>query len=243
MATYRRFLQGPQPAETWIGPPQSKAHSQWRPFTGPLSKRSAQHAETLLNGLFTFLVKQRYLQHNPYSALPKLRVAEGQTVMGIHRAFSPAQWHNITDSAAQAVQKSAGQARRKAIRTEMILHLTYATGLRLHELTQATTGDLFVLSRQGQEQQWLSVVGKGQKLRQVPLSPTAMLALGDTYFKLTGKVLPKQAAESPLIPDLHDTTKALKPLAVYKCQWPTELSHFWPLILSHFSREKSLIQF
>jgi hypothetical protein len=27
------------------------------------------------------------------------------------------------------------------------------------------------------------------------------------------------------------------------CQWPTELSHFWPLILSHFSREKSLIQF
>jgi hypothetical protein len=28
-----------------------------------------------------------------------------------------------------------------------------------------------------------------------------------------------------------------------KCQWPTELSHFWPLILSHFSREKSLIQF
>jgi len=29
----------------------------------------------------------------------------------------------------------------------------------------------------------------------------------------------------------------------YCCQWPTELSHFWPLILSHFSREKSLIQF
>jgi hypothetical protein len=29
----------------------------------------------------------------------------------------------------------------------------------------------------------------------------------------------------------------------YWCQWPTELSHFWPLILSHFSREKSLVQF
>jgi hypothetical protein len=26
------------------------------------------------------------------------------------------------------------------------------------------------------------------------------------------------------------------------CQWPTELSHFWPLILSHFSREKLIIQ-
>ena len=30
---------------------------------------------------------------------------------------------------------------------------------------------------------------------------------------------------------------------VQDCQWPTELSHFRPLILSHFSREKSLVQF
>ena len=29
----------------------------------------------------------------------------------------------------------------------------------------------------------------------------------------------------------------------YRCQWPTELSHFRPLILSHFSRAKLLIQF
>jgi hypothetical protein len=26
------------------------------------------------------------------------------------------------------------------------------------------------------------------------------------------------------------------------CQWPTEMSHFRPLILSHFSREKLIIQ-
>jgi len=26
------------------------------------------------------------------------------------------------------------------------------------------------------------------------------------------------------------------------CQWPTELSHYRPLILSHFSREKLIIQ-
>lgn len=27
-----------------------------------------------------------------------------------------------------------------------------------------------------------------------------------------------------------------------ECQWPTEMSHFRPLILSHFSREKLIIQ-
>ena len=36
-----------------------------------------------------------------------------------------------------------------------------------------------------------------------------------------------------------DATKM--PYDVFACQWPTELSHFCPLILSHFSREKSLI--
>ena len=35
----------------------------------------------------------------------------------------------------------------------------------------------------------------------------------------------------------------IRTLLLSTCQWPTELSHYWPLILSHFPREKSLIQF
>ncbi len=216
MATYRTFLQDPQPAQAWIGPPRTKLHPHWKPFTGPLSSRSTQHAETILHGLFGFLVQQRYWQHNPLSALPRLKAPSGAGILAVHRAFSPAQWALITAAAEHAVSSSTGQTRRKAIRTRFVLELAYTTGLRLSELIQATVGDVVTRKRQGHIQTWLSVLGKGQKLRQVPL-PSQTLALLTGYYRaLTGRELRQQPAETPLIPDLHDSRKAVTPLAVHK---------------------------
>jgi site-specific recombinase XerD len=215
-ADYRRFLQDPQPAKLWVGPPQPKHHPQWKPFTGPLSRRSVKHAETLLNGLFTFLVQQRYLQHNPLSALPKLKVAEGQIVIDVHRAFTPTQWTLISDAAERLISDSTGLIRRKWLRTRLILHLGYATGLRLHELTQATVADLVTVTRSEQTQYWLSVLGKGQKLRQVPLSPAVVVFLNQAYRELTGRVLNRQDSNYPLFPDLHQSDKAVTPMAIHK---------------------------
>ena len=216
MADYRRFLQDPQPTATWVGPPQQKGHPQWKPLTGPLSRRSVKHAETLLGGLFTFLVQQRYLQHNPLSALPKLKAPEDAVVIGVHRAFTPAQWTVITAVAERLIQDSTGQTRRKWLRTRLILHLGYATGLRLHELTQATVADLTTITRSDQIQHWLSVLGKGNKLRQVPLPPTVMTLLRQSYQELTGQVLTRQDPACPLFPDLTDTRKPLTPIALHK---------------------------
>ena len=216
MAEYRRFLQDPQPAGTWIGPPQKKNHAQWKPFTGRLALRNVKYAETLMNGLFDFLVEQRYLQHNPLSALPKLKAPSDQIVLGVHRAFAPAQWTLIMAIAGQSVQESTGINRRNAIRTQLVLNLAYATGLRLHELTQAIVGDLFTLTRSSNSQQWLKVIGKGQKLRQVPLPPSAMALLGEAYQALTGQALLKQNPSYPLIPDLSDPSKSITPVGLHK---------------------------
>jgi site-specific recombinase XerD len=216
LADYRRFLQDPQPANLWVGPPQPKHHPQWKPFTGPLSRRSVKHAETLLNGLFTFLVQQRYLQHNPLSALPKLKVAEGQIVIDVHRAFTPAQWTLISEAADRLVRDNTGLSQRKWLRTRFILHLGYATGLRLHELTQATVADLITMTRSEQTQHWLSVLGKGQKLRQVPLSPAVVIFMNQAYRDLTGRVLTRQDPNSPLFPDLNQSDKAVTPMAIHK---------------------------
>ena len=216
LAEYRRFLQDPQPSGLWVGPPQPKNHPQWKPFTGPLSRRSVKHTETLLNGLFKFLVQQRYLQHNPYSALPKLKIAEAQVVIGVHRAFTPAQWTVISTVADRLIRESAGQTRRKWLRTRLILHLGYATGLRLHELTQATVADLITITRADQNQHWLSVLGKGQKLRQVPLPPALVTFMGQAYRELTGRMLTRQDPGFPLLPDLDHISKSVSPMAVHK---------------------------
>lgn len=215
LADYRRFLQDPQPAALWVGPPQRKGHPQWKPFSGPLSRRSAKHAETLLGGLFEFLVRQRYLQHNPLSALPKIKVAE-ELSPGIHRAFTPAQWRLIADSADRLVQDSDGRSRRKWLRTRLILHLGYATGLRLHELTQASVADLLTLTRHGQTQHWLSVLGKGRKRRQVPLPPALHRMLIHSYRELTGSEPGWQPPGYPLLPGLRQPARALTPMAVHK---------------------------
>jgi site-specific recombinase XerD len=216
MATYRTFLQDPQPAQAWIGPPRTKLHPHWKPFTGPLSSRSTQHAETILHGLFDFLVQQRYWQHNPLSALPRLKAPTGAGIVAVQRAFSPALWARIMATAEQAVSSSTRQARRKAIRTQLILQLAYATGLRLSELAQAKVGNITALERQGQTQTWLSVLGKGQKLRQVPLPPGTLASITGLYRALTGRELLRQVPETPLISDLRDDHKAVTPLAVHK---------------------------
>ncbi|MGZ9255482.1 MAG: phage integrase family protein, partial [Candidatus Binatia bacterium] len=65
MREYRTFLADPQPTALWVGPPQKKGYPDWKPFTGALSLRSRRFSETVINGLFTFLVSQHYLLHNP----------------------------------------------------------------------------------------------------------------------------------------------------------------------------------
>ncbi len=228
LAHYRGFMK--EPDHEWIGPPQHKNHPHWKPFTGPLALRSIKQSETILTGLFNFLVQQRYLAHNPLSATPRLKTPTDQVVLGVHRAFSPEQWSLITTTVQQAIQNSSGQSRRQALRTEFILHLAYATGLRLHELTNATVGDLFSITRPSSKQaakagsvtpvtitqQWLKVLGKGQKIRQVPLPPTTMTQLNTSYQALTGQVLARQPPDYPLIPSLHNASLAVTPLAIHK---------------------------
>jgi hypothetical protein len=76
------------------------------------------------------------------------------------------------------------------------------------------------------------------------------LVIIDTYHRNMGGGDENSANDFAIV--LKNIDRFLKPLGVtiiiihhsgHMCQWPTELSHYWPLILSHFPREKSLIQF
>ena len=63
---YRRFLAQPHPATQWIGPALPRSHPQWRPFSGPLSEASIQHAFTILGGLYSYLNHAGHLAGNPF---------------------------------------------------------------------------------------------------------------------------------------------------------------------------------
>ncbi|WP_198390062.1 site-specific integrase, partial [Burkholderia ubonensis] len=66
---YRSFLRRPTPHERWIGPSRPRHHVEWRPFTGPLSARSAAYALNVLSALFRWLVEQRYVLANPFAGV------------------------------------------------------------------------------------------------------------------------------------------------------------------------------
>lgn len=180
---YRDFLLDP-PAH-WCGPraiPRWQAG--WRPLEGPLSARSCGYALSVLSNLFGFLVGQGYLVGNPWRAVtvPR-RLPRGPD---IGRGFTAAQWACVREALGRLPAGLASQ------RLQVALPLLHDTGLRLAELLAASTDDLRWASWTGEaaervEGWWLTVHGKGGKLREVPVPAAWIDGLTD-YLAARGYV-------------------------------------------------------
>ncbi|WP_052700679.1 tyrosine-type recombinase/integrase [Methylocucumis oryzae] len=131
--------------------------------------------------------------------------------------FNEAHWQLICQVVEQKIISADENTRTKWLRNQLLLHLGFNLGLRLHELANAKLTDLYTVQRQGQTQHWLTVIGKGQKQRQVPIPLTTYLLLVETYLKLTGRSIHRLGLEYPLIPPLRGSDKQpLTPLAIHK---------------------------
>lgn len=163
---YRDFLMAPPPA--WRGrQAQPRWKASWRPLVGPLSPRSCVHALGIVANLFAFLVNQGYLIGNPWRGVsPPCEVERGPD---IRRGFTHGQWRYLCEQLDALPQGLPAQ------RLQIALHLLHDTGLRIAELVAAKCDDLTweSLVRPPEvpvEGWWLSVVGKGGKVRRVPVS-------------------------------------------------------------------------
>ncbi|MDN6888422.1 tyrosine-type recombinase/integrase, partial [Variovorax sp. CAN2819] len=158
---YLSFLQSPPP--DWCGARHHQRWSPlWRPLEGPLSEASLGRSHSILKSLYGFLQSQSYSMGNPFSAVSLPR--ESGRPLGSSRTLSPAQWRAVT-TGLNADQSSAGRRLSRAA------NILYSTGLRLSELTGATFGHLDCVEVEGMDRpEWLlTVVGKGKKVREVPL--------------------------------------------------------------------------
>ena len=182
---YRRFLADPQPRTTWCGPRARERWSPlWRPFEGPLSASAQRQAITILTNLYTFLVDRNYLIGNPWRGVSTPNAAAPRIDAG--RSFSGAQWLFIERRLAALPENPMTD------RLKVALHLLYATGLRLSEVVAAKAGDLTWVSfppDEADEQTvdgWLlTVLGKGNKLREVPV-PYEVTSELSAYFESRG---------------------------------------------------------
>ncbi|MCZ8321089.1 MAG: tyrosine-type recombinase/integrase [Novosphingobium sp.] len=225
---YRDFLLCPFPRETWVGSSSAPRFSpQWRPFTGPLSAPSVGHALTVVRSMFDWLVAMRYLAFNPFVAVPAVRAADPAAVdptlrLSTDRYLSGAQWRMLREYLDDLAVDEAG------IRARFAIVFAYTTGLRASELVTATVGRLRVRLT-ADDPSWdyraspsrevaLRVVGKGGKVRDVPVAPE-LEELLDVY--LDARRLPswqRCEPDTPIISALDEVApgRAISTSSLYR---------------------------
>jgi integrase/recombinase XerC len=120
--------------------------------------RSIQRALSSLRSLYRYLLRQRLVDHDPTTGIraPKTRTRLPQLL--------------DTDQAAKLLDFAAENA--TDLRDRAIAELFYGSGLRLSELTGTNVGDLDLAAG------FITVRGKGGKMRQVPLGRLCIQAIG-----------------------------------------------------------------
>nr|WP_286197935.1 phage integrase family protein [Variovorax boronicumulans] len=182
---YRDFLADPLPRSRWCGQRNRERWSPlWRPFEGPLSAVAQRQALTVLKNLYAYWVDKNYVMGNPWSGIAVPRSAQPR--MNPSRSFSMAQWQFIGEQVQRQPDRSTAQ------RLKFALSLLYATGLRLSEAVAAKVDDLQWVEYPPDSEDdehvegWLlNVVGKGQRLRQVPV-PVDVIGLLADYLIARG---------------------------------------------------------
>lgn len=202
-ATWKEHWNLPQ--STWIGPKNAPRLSKdWKPFNGPLSPASRKAATTAVRLLFGFLTKTNYLRSNPFdqvSSKIRLLAGEGAPKAFADRSLSSRQWDEILEHL-EAMPESIAKSRMR-----VILHLGKGLGMRASEMINATTGWI-VERRVGDEEiTVIEIVGKGDKVRRLPLSKEALAAINRYLARRGHQSVFQCVSNTPLLVSLGGNKK------------------------------------
>ena len=168
---YRAFLQAVP--TTWIHPaPCKRTDPAWRAFRSQPSPSSQKQALVILQTLYGGLVDAGYLVANPFRSVMK-SFDLPTTKMDIRRSFTESEWSHVLRCL------DGLPAGPEALRVKCILELLVTSGIRLDELARASHKDLRLEQLSDLPETWiLTVTGKRNKTREVPLNPDVVELLG-----------------------------------------------------------------
>lgn len=156
---YKDFLADPQPRDIWVSETKwPRHHPEWRPFAGPLSVVSQRYALIHIGSLYAWMVEGGRLKGNPVKLVAKPKVIIDQSI----KRLLPEEGIALAFEVVAECQNPLKRAR-----DHFMLSLFYMTGLRTFEATTANMGNI---TRSSSGTRWLEVLGKGSKVRKVPLS-------------------------------------------------------------------------
>ena len=197
---YRAFLRRPTPRARWVGPARPRCSSEWRPFQGELSARSVAYAMSVVGAMFSWLIAQRYTLANPFAGV-KVKGSKRAGELNTSRALSGQEW-GLLRPVADMLDLTHGWSTASAQRLRFVLDFWFATGLRPGELVGASLDNI---EREEGGDNWLHVVGKGDKPARVALPLMAIAAL-EKYLAQRGLPVscPQWAPATRLVPNLDD---------------------------------------
>ena len=207
---YQRFLADPQPTARWCGHGRAPRHSpDWRPFQGPLSQTSQQHALRVLKGLFHYLHSAGYLAGNPLQ-LMRQKAPRQDARKVRERHLDQETWDALIDYIQHQTADSDTRAKQLE-RWRVLLAFLYLLAPRVHEVANARMNDFF----QKRGHWWWSVQGKGGKYAEIPVSEACIASINRYRNHLGLSPLPATEDASPLIRDLKGS-KGISANMIYR---------------------------
>lgn len=190
--SYEAFIVSP-PAD-WIGKKLPRTDPGWRPFYGPLSKASVRQAMVILDGMMQWLVQAGYIAANP------------MILQQVSRGGRKRLERFLTQSELSACLSLLDAQELKVARERWLFSVLAMAGLRISEVCTLRMSD-FHVSRRDPGQWWLSVLGKGSKVRLVPVSDQLLDELQRFRRRLA-----REFGLRPALPPANETLPALPSL-------------------------------
>ena len=204
MMRYRAFMS--KPPAIWVNTTKlPRGHKDWRPLAGPLSAASVRQAEIAINALFAWLVEAGYLAGNPLSLSRRRRPA---TAKHVTRYLSKEQWRLVVESV-ESIPRESDLERRHYARARWVIRLAYITGMRISELCENTMGGFEDRIGKDNRHRWfLTITGKGDKIRTVPATRELVDELVDYRQSMGLSKYPLPGESTPLVLPLRGNPEA-----------------------------------
>ncbi|MBA3662248.1 MAG: tyrosine-type recombinase/integrase [Gammaproteobacteria bacterium] len=212
LTNYQDFLKNPSPKKLWCGPSIGRLkkdgtlNSDWRPFVRGLGANSIKKSIKILDSFFNYLVQTNYLVGNPL-AVNRRRKRRNQAKPRIIDRYLELDEIHATLNALSEYPTDDDTKAFQAIRARYIILLLFYSGLRIAEAANHSMGNF--MQREGN---WfLRVIGKGKKLREIPVPDELREALANFREKVSLPTpQPKFRKNTPLIP-MQNLKQSIRP--------------------------------
>ncbi len=203
LVDYQSFLKNPQPRKLWCGPKVARqlkdgsVNPAWRAFgAAGLSVTTLNKAITILDSFFNYLVQTNYLTGNPLAVERRRKKRNREQSKIIDRYLELDEIHAVLNALADYPSKDEDQ-QFQIVRARYIILLMFYTGLRIAEAAAHKMGNF----TQRESNWFLRVVGKGKKLREIPVPDELLKALADFRLQVgLESAQPQFREKTPLIP-------------------------------------------